>query len=75
MSLDALLTNIRLLNKAEGMEFFVIDNLKALATNPQIDGKRVSIHDYASFCMGAFFTICKQLNILLFFSIVFYYFK
>lgn len=66
MSLDALLTNIRWLNKAEGMEFFVIDNLKALATNPQIDGKRVSIHDYASYCMGAFFTICKQLNLTVF---------
>ena len=66
LSLDALLTNIRWLNKSEGMEFFVIDNLKALATNPQIEGKKVALHDYLSFCQGAFFTIVRQLNINIF---------
>lgn len=66
ISIESVLINIRFLAKAHKMAFFVIDNLKALATNPVIDGKRVAAHDYASHAMGQFVALAKQLNINIF---------
>lgn len=63
ISIESVLINIRYLAKAHGMTFFVIDNLKAMATNPIIDGKRVAAHDYASHCMAQLVMIAKQLNV------------
>jgi twinkle protein len=66
ISIESILINIRFLNKAYGMTFFVIDNLKALSTNPVIDGKRVPVHEYASHAMSQFVMVARQLNINIF---------
>jgi len=66
ISIESVLINIRYLAKAYGMTFFVVDNLKAMATHPYIDGKRVAAHDYASHCMANLVMIAKQLNITIF---------
>lgn len=63
ISIESVLINIRYLYKAFGMTFFVIDNLKAMATHPYIDKKRVAAHDYASHCMAQLVMIAKQLNV------------
>lgn len=66
ISIESVIINIRYLAKAHDMSFFVIDNLKALATHPVIDGKRVAAHDYASHCMSLFVMLAKQLNVTIF---------
>jgi len=66
VTVESILINIRFLTKAHKMTFFVIDNLKALSTNPIIDGKRVAVHDYASYACSQFVAIAKQLNITIF---------
>lgn len=63
ISIENVIINIRYLSKAHDMSFFVIDNLKAMATHPYIDGKRVAAHDYASHCMANLVMIAKQLNV------------
>jgi len=63
ISIENVLINIRYLAKAHDMRFFVIDNLKAMAAHPIIDGKRVATHDYASHCMSLIVLIAKQLNV------------
>lgn len=63
ISIENVIINIRYLAKAHDMTFFVVDNLKAMATNPLIDGKRVAAHDYASHCMSQLVMIAKQLNV------------
>ena len=63
VSIESVLLNIRYLYKCYGIEFFIVDNLKSLAKNPTIEGKRVAVHEYASHCMSEFSSICKQLNI------------
>ncbi len=66
VTIESILINIRFLTKAHKMTFFVIDNLKALASNPVIDGKRVAPHDYASHAMSQFVVLAKQLNVTIF---------
>lgn len=66
ISIENILINIRYLAKAHDMSFFVIDNLKAMAAHPVIDGKRVAAHDYASHCMSQLVVIAKQLNVTIF---------
>lgn len=62
-SLEKVRVNIRFLAKAYGMKFFIVDNLKALAARPFIEGKRVAMHEYASICMSEFSNMCKELDI------------
>ena len=66
VSIESILINIRWLAKAHKMPFFVIDNLKALSTNPVIDGKRVAVHDYASHATSKLVMLAKELNIHIF---------
>lgn len=66
ITIESVLIQIRWLYKCYGTKFFVIDNLKALAVNSVLNGRKESMHEYASHCMGQFFQIVKQLNITIF---------
>lgn len=66
VSIESLLITIRWLYKADKIEFFVIDNLKAMATNPYIDDKRVGMIEYITYCMGRFFSLARELMITIF---------
>lgn len=65
-TLENIMLNIRFLKNCYNVEFFVLDNLKSLAVNPIIDGKRVPGYEYASHAMGLFSMLCRQLNINIF---------
>lgn len=66
VNIESVLMTIRYLNKCYGIDFFVVDNLKALSKNPVIDKKRVAMHEYASHCMILITSLCKELNINIF---------
>lgn len=63
VNIESVLINIRFLYRCYGIKFFVVDNLKSLAKNPQIEGKRVPVHEYASHCVSELGALCKELNI------------
>mgnify|MGYP001559568929 CR=1 FL=1 len=63
LSVESILINIRYLCKAYKMNFFVIDNLTALATNVSTGMKDYEI---ASQTVGQLVQIAKELNITLF---------
>jgi twinkle protein len=66
LSVESVLITIRYLYKCHGIDYFVVDNLKALSKNPIIDKKRVAMHEYASHCMILITSLCKELNINIF---------
>lgn len=63
LTIESVLVNIRYLNKAYGMTFFVLDNLTALSVNM---GAGVKEHEYASMVTGQLVQIAKELNVTIF---------
>ncbi len=63
LSIDKILINIRYLNKLSGTRFFVLDNLKAMATNPYIDGKIVPDYQYVSYVTNKLTLLARELKI------------
>lgn len=63
LSIDKIMINMRYLNKTYKTQFFVLDNLKALSTNPVIDGKHVSDFIYMSHVVSKMFLLSRELNV------------
>lgn len=63
LSIDKILINIRYLNKLSGTRFFILDNLKAMATNPYIDGKIVPDYQYVSYVTNKLTLLARELKI------------
>lgn len=61
LTIDTILINIRYLNKAYGMGFFVIDNLTALGADVY-----TKQHEFAAYAIGKFVQVARELNVTIF---------
>lgn len=63
LSLESILLNIRYLVKCYGVELIIIDNLTALSSTPDTQGKYTSELNYIIQAAGAFSSLCVELGI------------
>ena len=63
LSVESILINIRYLNKAYGINFFVLDNLTALSVNLPSGVKE---HEFASSTTGQLVQIAREMNVTIF---------
>ena len=63
LTIESILINIRYLNKAYGINFFVLDNLTALSVNLPSGIKE---HEFASATTGQLVQIARELNVTIF---------
>lgn len=63
VALEGLLINIRFIALAHKAKLIVVDNLKKLATNPIIDGRRVNQIDYMRHCVAKLDALADEVGV------------